>query len=120
MSEMKLEKESIFIVDLRKNFSNRTYVYDFDETDVHLRVWTALMALKADGKFYFPSVGNIGYHDLVPYAADRQSIDHDFGDFFEVAMQDEHRFPRASDTALSSQKCSWMVYLVEELRFAAF
>jgi len=120
MSEVKMEKQSIFIVDLRKNFSNRTYIYDFDETDVHLRVWTALMALKADGKFYFPNVGDLGYHDLLPGAADSQSIDHDFGDFFEVAMQHEHRFPRVGETALSSQKCSWMVYLVEELRLPVF
>jgi len=118
--QVTLEKESIFIVDLRDNFSHRTYIFDFDETDVHLRVWTALMALKADGKFYFPNVGDIGYQDLVPDAADRQSKDHDFHDFFEVAMQDEQRFPRAGDTATTKQKCSWMVYLVEELRQSAF
>ena len=118
--QVTLQKESIFIVDLRENFSNRTYVYDFDESDVHLLVWTALMALKADGKFYFPNVDDVGYHQLVPDAANRRPFDYDFKDFFDDAMDEQHRFPQAGDTASTPQKCSWMVYLVEELRMPNF
>jgi len=109
-------KEAIFIVDLREldPCATRTYIFEFDETDVHLRVWNALMAMKAEGRFYFPNVGDSGYQDLVHDVADRRGTDGDFQDFFDVAMDEEHRFPKPGDTCQTPSKCSWMVYLVEE------
>jgi len=109
-------KEAIFIVDLRETdaHTTRTYIFEFDKTDVHLRVWNALMEMKAEGKFYFPNVGDSGYQDLVHEVADRRGTDSDFQNFFDVAMDEEHRFPKPGDTCQTPSKCSWMVYLVEE------
>ena len=109
-------KEAIFIVDLRETdaHTTRTYIFEFDETEVHLRVWNALMEMKAEGKFYFPNVGDSGYQDLVHEVADRRGTDSDFQNFFDVAMDEEHRFPKPGDTCQTPSKCSWMVYLVEE------
>ena len=80
-------QESICVVDLRRNYLNRTYVLDFEEIDVHLRVWKTLMALKADGKFFFDNVGDMSYHALQPDTV-KCPLDYDFRDFFDLAMDD--------------------------------
>ena len=112
------ENEAIFIVDLRESAaelgSNRSYVFEFCKTDVNERVWTALMALKSEGKFYFPNVGDNGYQDLVLDATEKRGTDDDFQDFFDMAMDDSNRFPKGSESCQTVSQCSWMVYLVEE------
>jgi len=107
---------SIFIVDMREtsDYSNRSYIYVFEESDVHLRVWNAFMSLKAANKFYFPNVGDSGYQDLVHEVSDRRGTDCDFQDFFDVAMDHDYRFPKDGHTMQSISECSWIVYIVEE------
>ena len=112
------KKEAIFVMDLREIASHsglaRSYIFEFDETIVNERVWTALMALKSQGKFYFPNVGDSGYQDLVLDATERRGTDQNFQDFVDVAMDNSNRFYKGSDSCQTVSQCSWMVYLVEE------
>jgi len=116
--QVMFKKEAIFVMDLREIASHsglaRSYIFEFDETIVNERVWTALMALKSEGKLYFPNVGDSGYQDLVLDPRERRGTDDDFQDFFDMAMDDSNSFPQDSDSCQTVSKCSWMVCLVEE------
>jgi hypothetical protein len=113
-----MKKEAIFVMDLRERDAvsgfDRSYIFEFDETIVNVRVWTALMALKSAGKFYFSNVGDSGYHDLVLDPRERRGTDDDFQDFFDMAMEHSNSFPQHGDSCKTISKCSWMVCLVEE------
>ena len=110
--------KSMFITDTRPEQDEHTYVYEFYESMVPPRAWEALMVLEAKGKFHFPNVGDCGYHDLVDNVKDRKTRDEDFQEFFDLAMEDKHDWPRKGSTREESMKqlacCSWVVSLVEE------
>ena len=119
LAEPKITK-SIFITDTRNegDLGKFTNLYEFDKSMVPDRVWKALMVLEEKGKFNFPNVGDSGYHALVDNVKDRKSDDEDFQEFFNLAMEVEHEWPRKGSTREQSMKqlanCSWVVHLVEE------
>ena len=112
--------KSMFITDPRDEigFGKFTYVYEFHKSMVPARAWQALMVLEAKGKFDFPNVGDCGYHALVDNVKDRKIQDEDLQEFFNLAMQEEHHWPRNAWTREESMKqlgnCTWVVKLVEE------
>jgi hypothetical protein len=114
--------KSMYITDSRacdgEYFGTSYYVYTFDKSMVPLRAWEALMVLEEKGKFYFPNVGDCGYHSLVDNVKDRQIQDEHLQEFFNLAMEDIHSWPGKESTREESMKqlgnCSWVVNLVEE------
>jgi len=111
--------KSIYITDARSpDLGTFTYLYEFAEGMVPDRAWKTLMVLEDKGKFYFPSVGDSGFHALVSNVHHRQLQDVHFEKFFSLAMEEEHEWPRKNSTREASMKelanCSWMVHLVEE------
>jgi len=112
--------KSMFITDTRNegDLGKLTYVYEFDKSMVPARAWEALMVLEAKGKFHFPNVGDCGYHALVDNVKDRKIQDEDLQEFFNLAMEEEHDWPRKGSTREESMEqlgnCTWVVHLVEE------
>jgi len=58
-------------------------------------------------------VGDRGYHSLIDNVKDRQIQDEHFQDFFDLAMDEIHEWPRKESTREENMKqlanCSWMV-----------
>lgn len=111
--------KSIYITDTRcPDLGTFIYLYEFAEGMVPDRAWKTLMVLEEKGEFYFPSVGDSGFHALVTNVHHRQLQDLDSVRFFELAMAEEHQWPRKNSTREASMKqlanCSWIVNLVEE------
>ena len=111
--------KSMFITDIRGGEDVQyIYVYEFDQSMVPIRVWNALMVLEEKGLFNFPNVGDRGYHSLVDDVKDRKTRDEHFQEFFNVAMEDIHEWPRKESTREESMKqlgnCSWVVTLFDE------
>jgi hypothetical protein len=111
--------KSMYITDGRSaDLGTFTYLYEFSENMVPDRVWRALMVLEDKGKFYFPTVGDCGFHALVDNVRHRQLQDADFLQFFNLAMEEEHQWPRKNwtrdDSMMQLAKCSWMVTILEE------
>jgi len=111
--------KSMYITDARgEDLGTFKYVYEFTQGMVPDRAWKALMVLEAKGKFHFPNVGDCGYHALVDNVKDRQIEDDDFQEFFNLAMEEIHEWPRKGSTREASIKqlanCSWMVDIIEE------
>jgi hypothetical protein len=114
--------KSIFITDGRtcdgENFGICNYIYDFDMSMVPVRAWKALMVLEKKGEFHFPNVGDRGYKCLVDNVKDRRIQHTDFQEFFNLAMEDKHEWPRKEWTREENMKllgnCSWLVNLVDE------
>jgi len=111
--------KSMFITDRRNEEDLQyTYVYEFDKSMIPIRAWNALMLLEEKGLFHFPSVGDRGYHSLVDNVKDRKTLDKDFQQFFDLAMEEIHEWPRKKSTAEESMKqlgsCSWVVTLFDE------
>jgi len=112
--------KSMFITDTRNEGDSGkfTYVYKFDKSMVPARAWEALMVLEAKGKFDFPNVGDCGYHALVDNVKDRKIQDEDLQEFFNLAMDEKHHWPRNGSAREESMNqlgnCSWVVNIVEE------
>jgi len=112
--------KSMFITDPRDEigFGKFTYVYAFDESMVPARAWEALMALEANGKFYFANVGDCGFHALVDNMKNCKMQKDALQEFFNLAMVAEHQWPRNGCTREQSMKqlgnCTWVVNMVEE------
>jgi len=112
--------KSIFITDTRNegDLGKLTYVYEFDKSMVPDRAWKALMVLEEKGKFHYPNFGDSGYHALVDNVKDHKFEDEDLQEFFNLAMEEEHDWPRKGSTREQNMKqvanCSWVVHLVEE------
>ena len=111
--------KSMYITDGRsEDLGTFKYVYEFTQDMVPGRVWKALMSLEEKGKFHFPNVGDCGYHALVDSVHHRQNQDDDFHEFFNLAMEEIHAWPRKGSTRETSTKqlanCSWMVDILEE------
>jgi len=111
--------KSMYITDGRsEGLATFKYVYEFTQAMVSDRVWKALMVLEEKGEFYFPNVGDCGYHALVDNVHQRQIQDDDFQEFFNLAMEEIHEWPRHGSTREASMKqlanCSWMVDIIEE------
>jgi len=109
----------MFITDTRDDEDLQyTYVYEFDKSMVPIRAWNALVVLEEKGLFHFPSVGNRGYQSLVDNIEDTKIIAQDFQEFFYLATEDIHEWPRKDSTREESMKqlgnCSWVVTLFNE------
>ena len=120
MSKEAKTSYSMFITDSRSEYvqGTSTYLYVFDESMVPGRAWKALMVLEEQGKFHFPDVGDCGYHALVDNVKDRRIQDDNLQEFFNLATEQIHEWPRKESTREESMKqvgnCSWVVNLVEE------
>ena len=109
----------MYIMDGRsEDLGTLKYVYEFTQAMVPDRVWRALMVMEEQGKFYFPNVGDCGYQALVDCVDQRKLRDDEFQEFFDLAMEEIHEWPRKGSTREASMKqlanCSWIVDIVEE------
>ena len=62
------------------------------------------MVLEGKGKFHFPHVGDAGYHSLVDNAKHRKNQDDHFQAFFDLAMEEQHEWPRKGSTREESMQ----------------
>ena len=116
---MAMQTKSICICDARsEDLRTMKYVFEFTKAMVPDRVWRALMRLEEKGKFYFPNVGDRGYHALLDGVHTNRLSNSDFQEFFDLAMDEDNEWPRKDSTREASMKllanCSWLVDIVEE------